>query len=405
MACLCSRRVCVLLASGPRARSYRQFESLFARAAVDLPAAFSPPAPTCRSVASSATSSSSSSCTAAATSPLFFASAAGLAASARSYAPAAPAALAFDAALLLARAVGALHALLDACACTYTADLGALPCTNGSAAAAGEACRRTEARRASGGAGERYPDGVLDPPRARCAAFAVEALAGAGNGTNQTAWWCGPSAAAAATAAGAASGGSADRSPRWWPTAAAALRTLLRRVALAGATGAVRLDADGERAAPALVVVNWQRNAVDAGASAAAPAVVNAASLCLVALGESRNGSFVPFAPAAAGAASNAVGGGEAVTVAVFGGGRRSVPPDAARVEERRRRISPALYVAVSVCAGLGMALGLAFVVFTVRHRALRLIRMSSPNINAVSTAGAGLLYTSLLVLGQAHRR
>ncbi|XP_075256427.1 gamma-aminobutyric acid type B receptor subunit 2-like isoform X3 [Convolutriloba macropyga] len=81
-------------------------------------------------------------------------------------------------------------------------------------------------------------------------------------------------------------------------------------------------------------------------------------------------------------------------------GGTGNPPNDSPRVIHKVTHVTAVFYLALSVVASLGMLLSLGFLVFNVRNRHIRFIKMSSPNLNNVIIGGCLLSYASVFFLG-----
>lgn len=75
-------------------------------------------------------------------------------------------------------------------------------------------------------------------------------------------------------------------------------------------------------------------------------------------------------------------------------------PNDSPRVVNKVTHVTAAFYVGLCIVASGGMVLSLVFLVFNVKNRNIRFIKMSSPNLNNVIIVGCLLSYTSVFLLG-----
>ncbi|XP_033627262.1 uncharacterized protein LOC117290084 [Asterias rubens] len=64
------------------------------------------------------------------------------------------------------------------------------------------------------------------------------------------------------------------------------------------------------------------------------------------------------------------------------------------------RGINRIVFIAFSSVAGVGILLSLFFLGFNVRYRKLRIVRMSSPNLNNIILIGTSLVYASVVIFG-----
>ncbi|ELU02555.1 hypothetical protein CAPTEDRAFT_109334 [Capitella teleta] len=74
-----------------------------------------------------------------------------------------------------------------------------------------------------------------------------------------------------------------------------------------------------------------------------------------------------------------------------------TVPLDSSQLVFEQTFVSTGLYVTMSTLAGLGIIQAFGFFVFNTVYRSLRIIKMSSPNINNLVIAGSILCYTTVL--------
>ncbi len=82
----------------------------------------------------------------------------------------------------------------------------------------------------------------------------------------------------------------------------------------------------------------------------------------------------------------------------VFSAG--SAPNDSPTVVKKVAHVSAVVYLALSIAASAGMLLSLVFLVFNIKNRNIRFIKMSSPNLNNVIIVGCLLSYASVFLLG-----
>ncbi|XP_033638560.1 uncharacterized protein LOC117299207 [Asterias rubens] len=80
------------------------------------------------------------------------------------------------------------------------------------------------------------------------------------------------------------------------------------------------------------------------------------------------------------------------------------VPPDQTPNGQHRVNVYVGIDLVTFICfsslAGVGILLSLAFLAFNVWHRKLRIVRMSSPNLNNIILIGTSLIYVSVIFYG-----
>ncbi|XP_077985332.1 gamma-aminobutyric acid type B receptor subunit 2-like [Glandiceps talaboti] len=64
------------------------------------------------------------------------------------------------------------------------------------------------------------------------------------------------------------------------------------------------------------------------------------------------------------------------------------------------RTISLGIFIVVCVCATLGFAMTISFLIFNLLHKNDRMIKMSSPNINVLITIGGAILFFCAILFG-----
>ncbi|XP_038054948.1 gamma-aminobutyric acid type B receptor subunit 2-like [Patiria miniata] len=81
------------------------------------------------------------------------------------------------------------------------------------------------------------------------------------------------------------------------------------------------------------------------------------------------------------------------------------VPVDKLLVFDQRLRINFAAYVTTTILAACGMLLALLFLLFNIRYRKTKFIKLSSPNLNNITIVGCIMVYVAVIMLGLESER
>ncbi|KAK3747924.1 hypothetical protein RRG08_059022, partial [Elysia crispata] len=76
------------------------------------------------------------------------------------------------------------------------------------------------------------------------------------------------------------------------------------------------------------------------------------------------------------------------------------VPRDSARSSKTQLYLSPGIFVSMATVACVGMALVLVFLIFNLKFKRLRVIKLSSPMMNNFILLGCLLAYMSVILYG-----
>ncbi|XP_022086469.1 gamma-aminobutyric acid type B receptor subunit 2-like isoform X2 [Acanthaster planci] len=82
-----------------------------------------------------------------------------------------------------------------------------------------------------------------------------------------------------------------------------------------------------------------------------------------------------------------------------------TVPVDKLLVFDQRLRINFAAYITTTALAACGMLLAVMFLLFNIRYRKTKFIKLSSPNLNNITIVGCIMVYCAVIMLGLESER